>query len=70
MLRFRTKTTIEVINQFDEKTDVILDSEEMTFQQGERVDADIYNKEGDCCDIQFADGSVAIGVLRDSVEEV
>jgi len=71
MLRFRTKTTLNVIEGFDEKNDEITEQCEQTFKQGEKVDADIYYEEREAdgtVDIQFGDGSVALGVPKDAIQ--
>lgn len=71
MLRFREKTTLNVITEFDEKTDNIIDEAEMTFKQGEKVDAEICNEDdGDYCDLLFGNGNMATSVLRDCIEEI
>lgn len=67
MIRFRVKTTLQVIDNYDAKAEVVDDTEE-TFEQGEKVDADIFNEDGDRVDVQFADGSMAYGVLKDEIE--
>jgi len=70
MIRFRTETTLQVVTGFDEETDNVIDEVEQTFKKGEKADGDIFNEEGDTADIQFADGSVAFGVLKDSFQVV
>ena len=71
MLRFKTATSLNVITEFDEATDNIVDEQEMTFKQGAKVDAEILNEDdGDYCDLLFADGSVATSVLKDCIEEM
>lgn len=67
MIRFRTKTTLQVIENYDEKNEVV-DDTEVAFNQGEEKDADIFSDDGDRVDIQFGDGSVALGVLKDDIE--
>ena len=72
MLRFRSRTAVQVIEGFDEKTDAITNQYEEIFEQGEKVDADIYYEERDgngTVDIQFGDGSIAMGVPKDCIEE-
>lgn len=71
MLRFRTKTTLNVVEGFDEKSDTVTEQCDETFKAGEVVDADVYYEEGDSSgtvDIQFADGSIAQGVPRDCIQ--
>ena len=72
MLRFRKEYTVQVIENFDEKTDQITDQTEETFKQGEEVDADIYEEREDVgtVDIQFGDGSICLGVPKDCIEVI
>ena len=69
MISFKTDTQLELVTSFDEKTDTITGEETETFKAGEPVDADIINEEetkGETfVDLQFGDGSVALGVQRD-----
>ena len=67
MIRFRTETTENVINAVDSNGDV-QDEDRVTFKQGEEIDADIYNDNGDDVDIQFANGSVINGLSKDIIE--
>lgn len=70
MIKFKQDTTLQVIENFDEDTDTITSQVEETFKKGELVDADIYytEKEGECCDIQYGDGSISLMVKRNSFE--
>jgi hypothetical protein len=71
MIKFKQDTTLQVIEGYDEATDNITEDVEETFKGGEKVDADIFNDDGtDYVDIQFGDGSVALGVQRDCFEVV
>ena len=70
MIRFREKTTLQVIEGFNEERDDITEEIENTFKQGEKVDADIYFEDGNYADIQFADGSIATSVSKDCFEVV
>ena len=69
MIRFRTETTENVVNAVDGNGDV-QDEDRVTFKQGEKVDADIYNDNGDDVDIQFANGSVVNGLSKDTIEVI
>lgn len=68
MIKFKADTELEVVTDFDEKTDTITGSETETFKAGEPVDADIIDdreeKGEQFVDLQFGDGSVAFGVQR------
>lgn len=68
MIRFRVNTPVTIIEGFDEKTDNITDEHETTFKQGEQVDADIFNEDEHYADIQYGDGSISLGVLKDCFE--
>ena len=72
MITFKKDTTLTVITDFDESNDNILDESENTFVAGEPVDATIINEEvqkGEAyVDLQFGDGSMALGVLRENFE--
>lgn len=71
MIKFKQDTTLQVVEGYDEATDNITEDVEETFKSGEKVDADIFNDDGtDYVDIQFGDGSVALGVQRDYFEVV
>lgn len=69
MIRFRNRVVLEVIENYDEYTEVIESTEEV-FEQGEQVDADVFAQQDDTVDIQFADGSVALSVTKDDIEEI
>ena len=72
MITFKKDTTLTVITDFDETNDNILNELEDIFEEGEKVDATIINEEthkGEAyVDLQFADGSMALGVLRENFE--
>jgi len=68
MIRFRTDTTLQVVTEFDEKNDNIVDEVEEHFKAGDKAEADIFSEDGDYVDLQFGDGSVALSVLRDCFE--
>jgi len=70
MIKFKIDTTLQVITEFDEKTDNITEECEEYFKKGELVDADIYEEDGDNVSIQFGDGSVAMGIQRSCFEVV
>lgn len=74
MIKFKFDTQLEVVTDFDEKTDNITGVETETFKAGERVDAEIISdreEKGDVfVDLQFGEGSVAFGVQRDSFEVI
>jgi hypothetical protein len=70
MIRFRTETTLQVVEDYDSKHDEITEDTEETFKQGEVVDADVYSEDDHYADIQFANGSVATSVPKDSFEIV
>ena len=71
MIKFKQATTLTIINEYDEGTDNIVSEYEHNFNAGEEVDACIFNVSSkDYVDIQFANGSVALGVLRSSFEVI
>lgn len=66
MITFKQNTTLQIIEEFDEKHDEIIAQSEETFKAGEQVDASITTQNGPFCELQFADGCVAFAVERDS----
>ena len=71
MIKFKQDTSLTVIDEFDEEKDNIVGEYEQTFNEGQEVDASIYNVDSaDYVDLQFGDGSIALGVLRSSFEVV
>ena len=70
MIRFRSDTTLQVVTEFDEETDNIVDEVEEHFKAGEKAEADIFSEDGEYADLQFGDGSVAVGVNKDCFEVI
>ena len=68
MISFKQNTTLQIIEEFDEKHDEIIAQSEETFKAGQPVDADITSEDGPFCELQFGDGSVAFAVERDSFD--
>ena len=67
MIRFRTETTVNVVNSVDGKG-AVQDEDRVTFKQGEKVDADITFDDGEIVDIQFSNGSMVNGLSKDVIE--
>lgn len=63
MIRFRTKTILEVYANRDEE-----DAYEQTFEQGQCEDADVFREDDEEVDIEFSDGRVALSVPKDEIE--
>ena len=70
MITFNKDITLQVVEGFDEKTDTITSLTVETFKKGEKVDADVYSENDFTVDIQFGDGSVSIGVPKDSFQVI
>ena len=70
MIKFKTDTELNVITDFNEETDNIEGDKMEIFKAGEPVDVEITSEDGDHVGLQFGDGSVALGVLRSSFDEV
>lgn len=69
MIKFNKQITLQIIETFDEKNDIV-ESIEETFSAGEKADADIYSETKDYADIQFGDGSVAMHVSKKDFEVI
>jgi hypothetical protein len=70
MIKFKQDIRLEVIEGFDERTDMIIDKVEESFKAGEKVDAEIYSEHGNYVDLQYGDGSITLGVPKDSFEVI
>lgn len=70
MLKFNEETTLNIIESFDEENDEISSQSTETFSKDEIIDADIYEYNENTINIQFGDGSVAIGVDKNIIEEI
>ncbi len=68
MITFKEDITLTIVDGFDEETDNITSETTETFKAGEKVDAEIYNDNGDYVDLQYGDGTVSLGVLRSSFD--
>jgi hypothetical protein len=70
MITFKNDTELCIVTDYDEATDTIKGETIETFKAGEPVDADIINETEEKTEmfvsLQFADGSVAFGVQRES----
>ena len=67
MITFKQNTTIVIVENFDEISEET-DTSTETFKAGEKYDGDIVSQDGNICDIQFADGSLAFGIMRNSFD--
>jgi hypothetical protein len=70
MIAFKQDTQLEVVISFDEKHDTIAEQAQETFKAGEPVDAEIISENGEFVDLQYGDGTVSIGVQRDSFDVI
>ncbi len=69
MIKFKSDTELEVIDQFNEATDNIDECHNEVFKAGEPVDADIVSQDGDYVDLQLgAGGGLILGVQRSCFE--
>jgi hypothetical protein len=68
MITFKKDITLTIVDDFDEETDNITSETTETFKAGEPVDANIVSDPDSYgfVDLQFGDGSVAMGVQRSS----
>ncbi len=64
MLIFKESVSIHFINSFDEKTDAVTNEEDIDFDKGDRLDADIIDDNNETVNIQCGDGSVAFGIPK------
>ncbi len=69
MITFKNETVLEIVCSYDEKKDRIDEQTRARFAANEPVDADVFETfevKGDkFANIQFADGSIALGVSCD-----
>jgi hypothetical protein len=66
LIQFKKETTLQVVTEFDEPTDTIIEECEETFKEGEEVDVTLIPTDVSAyVDMQFGDGSLALGVHRD-----
>lgn len=68
MIKFKTDCVLNIVENFDEESDVITEESQETFKIGEEIDVDIISDNGNNIDIQFGDGSVAFGIDKSFVE--
>ena len=68
MITFHSDTTLQVVEEFDEKRDEIVKQSEETFKAGEMVDAEIIDGDEDTpfVTLEFGNGNVAFTVERES----
>jgi hypothetical protein len=74
MIKFKNDTELAIVESFDEANDTIAEQGTEVFKAGEPVDAEIVDEvetKGDMfVNLQFPDGSLALGVQRDSFTEL
>lgn len=68
MIKFKTDCILNVVENFDEDADVITEEFQETFKINEEIDVDIISDNGNSIDIQFGDGSVALGIDKSFIE--
>ena len=66
MITFHSDTTLQVVEEFNEKRDEIVKQSEETFKAGEVVDAEIIEEDGPFVTLEFGNGGVAFTVERES----
>ena len=66
MITFNKDTTLQVVEEFNEKRDEILAHSLETFKAGEMVDAEIIDEDGPFVTLEFGNGGVAFTVERES----
>lgn len=70
-IKFTKDTELIVVDEYNEETHNIVSESREVFKAGEAHEVDLINGETPLyCDIQFGDGSVANGVLRECFEIV
>jgi len=74
MIKFKNDTELAIVESFDEANDTIAEQGTEVFKAGEPVDAEIVDEvetKGDMfVNLQFPDGSLALGVHRECFEVV
>lgn len=74
MIKFKSDTELAIVTDYDEKTDTLTGETTEVFKAGGLYDAEIVDKvetKGDMfVNLQFPDGSLALGVQRDCFEVV
>jgi len=66
-IRFRQDIEFEVVSDFDSMSDTLGSNTEI-FDKDEVVEAEIVSEDSGRSDIQFENGSVALGVLNEYFE--
>ena len=66
MITFNKDTTLQVVEEFNEKRDEIVKQSEETFKASEVVDAEIIDEDGPFVTLEFGNGNVAFTVERES----
>jgi hypothetical protein len=69
MIKFKSDTELAIVESFEEANDIIAEQGAEVFKAGELVDAEIVGDMGMFVDLQFPDGSLALGVQRDCFVE-
>lgn len=70
-IKFLKDIELTVVDGFDEATDNITSETIESFKAGETVEVDILERKvKSYVDLQFEDGSVAFGILRNSFCEI
>ena len=70
LFAFKRNITLEIVTDFDEPNDMIVDSVRESFKKGEIFEATLIPAGNGYVDIQFGDGSLALGVFESSFSPV
>jgi hypothetical protein len=68
MIAFKQQTTLNIVEEFNEKRDEVEVESTETFKAGEPVDADILDEDGPFVSLEFGNGGVAFAVDRESFD--
>jgi len=69
-IKFLEDCSMEVVANFDEIRDVIVERSDETFYKGDIVEGDIFNDEGEYVNFQFGNGSCVFGLKKNLFEIV
>ena len=66
MIAFKNDINLIIVDEFDEKTDSIVHESTKLFKAGQPVEVDIIPSDHHHVDLQFGNGSIALGVFREA----
>jgi hypothetical protein len=69
MIQFTQDAEITIVDEFNEENDTITQEHPEIFRKNEEIDADVLSYDQDTANIEFANGSLALGVPRNLFRE-